>query len=199
MVRAILEFLALCTIALLAVTWVGTRKDRNNQKARAERYVVDLEEAIAQVRGLEDSVRIKDSVSAVQDSIIKAERIEAEKELNELEVESDSLLQIALAQVPDSVKQVVQQLHNSYQNQLTNKDKIIKGLELQVALRDTRILVRDSLIQSLQVSLDKAQDLAAFWEKEAKPNFVVRFRKNLGIILPTIAVTAGVTYVTTSK
>ena len=134
-----------------------------------------------------------DSLAATQDSIHEAERVEAERVINEQSSRADSLLQVILNQVPDSTAAVVQQLHNSYQAQLTNKDRIIASLESQVELRTTQLMARDELIEALQGEVQEATELARFWEKEAKPSFTVRLKKNLGLIGTTAALTAVTT------
>lgn len=199
MVRTIAEFVLLAIAIILGISWVQSCSDREAQKERAAQLEHDLAVATHKADSLGVVMVELDSIMATQDSAHEAEIEEARAENRELEAEGDSLLRVVLEQVPDSVREVVQQLHNSYQEQLSNKDRIIASLESQVAIRDTRILARDDLIEALKAERDEALSLARFWEKEAKPDVFARFKKNIGLIGTTALASATVTYILVSK
>ncbi len=192
--RTIIEILLVIAFLIGGVTWWNTKSDGDAQKARAEEFERKFMRAdsLSQHFGaLKDSL---DEVIAIEEAIREAEREQAEEEILRRAEEVDSLTRVIVRQAPEVAELVAElnEIHNAEKLQFRT---IILTLKEDKVDLNTKIDARDQEIMALKEARDRAVELAAFWEKEAKPSFGLRLKKNLGLIGTTVGITSAVIYI----
>lgn len=192
--RTIIEILLVIAFLIGGVTWWNTKSDRDAQKARAEEFerkFMRADSLSLHFETLKDSL---DKAIEIEDARRAAEREQAEEEILQRAEEADSLTRVIVRQAPE-VAELVAELNEVHNAEKLQYRAIILTLKEDKVDLNAKIDARDQEIISLKNARDRAVELAVFWEKEAKPSFGLRLKKNLGLIGTTVGITSAVIYI----
>lgn len=127
---------------------------------------------------------VQDSIYADSVARQKEARLEAEETARADRARAATLAGQLRPALPDTLQPVLDSLLAAHASEVSNKDRIIAGLDGQVAFLETRVTSRDGVILELQGALEVSKAESVEWERLFR-------KKDISILGLKLEVTCG--------